>query len=262
MTGSTQQFVNAIVRTPAPSFASGLTTAKLGLPDYSLTLVQFDRYCAALSGCGLAVLTLLADENYPDSTFVEDTAVFTERCVILTRPGAEVRRGEVKLIKPTVSRFRSELRVIEAPGTVDGGDVCQAGTHFFIGLSQRTNPDGARQLSNYLAEFDYTSSVVDIRGDNELLHLKSGLAYLTNRNLVISESLCEKEAFRSFELIQVSNSESYACNCVAVNDYVLVASGFPDLQETLDHLGYKTIALEVSEFRKMDGGLSCLSLRF
>ena len=262
MTGSTQQFVKAIVRTPAPNFAHGLTTERLGPPDYSLTLVQFDKYCSALFECGLDVIKLPADDAYPDSTFVEDTAVFTERCVILSRPGAEVRRGEVELIAPTISRFRSEVRVIEHPGTLDGGDICQADRHFFIGLSQRTNPEGAQQLSNYLAEFDYTSSVVDIRADNKLLHLKSGVAYLNDGQLVVSESLCENDAFRSFELIQVSDAESYACNCVAVNDCVLVASGFPIIRKTLDQLGYQTVALEVSEFRKMDGGLSCLSLRF
>jgi dimethylargininase len=262
LTGSTQQFANAIVRTPAPNFASGLTTAELGPPDYSLTLVQFDNYCSALSECGLDVTTLSADKNYPDSTFVEDTAVFTERCVILTRPGAECRQGEVELIRPTISRFRSELRVIGPPGTLDGGDVCQAGSHFFIGISKRTNPDGARQLSTHLAEFDYTASVVDIRDNDNLLHLKSGVAYLSDGNLVVSESLCTNQAFRSFELIRVSSSESYACNCVAVNDHVLMASGFPVLQATLGQLGYQTVALDASEFRKMDGGLSCLSLRF
>jgi dimethylargininase len=262
LTGPAKQFAKAIVRIPAATFAGGLTTANLGVPDYSLALVQFNNYCSALSECGLELIALPADENYPDSTFVEDTAVFTDRCVILTRPGARVRRGEVELIAPTISRFRTEVRVIEDPGTLDGGDVCRAGSHFFIGLSQRTNEEGAQQLSNYLAQFDYTSSVVDIRTDNKLLHLKSGIAYLSDDTLVLNERLSENESFASFERITVPDSEGYACNCVAVNDKVLIASGFAALKTSLDQLGYKTVALEMSEFQKMDGGLSCLSLRF
>ena len=186
----------------------------------------------------------------------------TDQCVILTRPGALVRRGEVAAIAPAITELRSEVREIKSPGTLEGGDICQAGTHFFIGLSERTNHEGAQQLSKHLAEFGFTSNFVDIRNNDEMLHLKSGLSYLGDGRMVISESLKADQNFNSFELIQASSSDSYACNCIAVNGRVLIASGFPVLKEKLDQLGYLTIELEVSEFRKMDGGLSCLSLRF
>jgi dimethylargininase len=259
---SSPQFIKALVRTPASNFAEGLTSANLGAPDYSLTLEQFNKYCFALSECGLEIVTLPADDRYPDSTFVEDTAVITDRCVILTRPGAMVRRGEVALIAPAISELRSEIRQIEFPGTLDGGDICQAGAHFFIGLSERTNQDGAKQLSTHLAEFGYTSSVVDIRNNDELLHLKSGLTYLGDGRMVICECLKGSESFKEFELIQASQSEGYPCNCLVINGRVLLAAGFPGFKQKLDQLGYVTMELEVSEFRKMDGGLSCLSLRF
>ena len=259
---TSHNFENAIVRVPSSKFADGLTSANLGPPVYSLALDQFENYCSVLSSCGLEVTRLHADNNYPDSTFVEDTAVLTKHCAILTRPGADARRGEVELIAPTISRFRSEIRVITEPGTLDGGDICQAGTHFFIGLSHRTNEEGAKQLSAHLAEFGYTSSTVDIRADNELLHLKSGLASLNDGSLVVCESLFGNENFERFERITVSREEEYACNCVALNESILIADGFPKFHETLDKLGHQTIALNVSEFRKMDGGLSCLSLRF
>jgi dimethylargininase len=262
LTASTPPFKKALVRIPAANFADGLTSANLGAPDYSLALVQFSSYCSALSECGLEVITLPADDRYPDSTFVEDTAVVTDRCVILTRPAELVRRGEVAAIAPAINELRSEVREIKSPGTLEGGDICQAGTHFFIGLSERTNHEGAQQLSNHLAEFGLTSTFVDIRNNDELLHLKSGLSYLGDGRMVVSESLKADQNFKSFELIQVSSMESYACNCIAVNGRVLLASGFPVLKEKLDQLGYHTIDLEVSEFRKMDGGLSCLSLRF
>jgi dimethylargininase len=262
LTASTPPFKKALVRTPASTFAEGLTSANLGAPDYSLALVQFNSYCSALSDCGLEVITLLADDRYPDSTFVEDTAVVTDQCLILTRPGALVRRGEVAAIAPAITELRFEVREIKSPGTLEGGDICQAGTHFFIGLSERTNHEGAQQLSNHLTEFGFTSSFVDIRNNDEMLHLKSGVAYLGDGRMVISESLKADQNFKSFELIHASSLETYACNCISVNGRVLIASGFPVLKEKLDQLGYLTIELDVSEFRKMDGGLSCLSIRF
>jgi dimethylargininase len=144
---------------------------------------------------------------------------------------------------------------------LDGGDVCQAGNHFFIGLSERTNESGAQQLAGVAAPFGYSSSFVDIREIDGLLHLKSGLAYLGGNRLVVTEAL-GGVAFPEHELIHVKSNETYAANCIRVNDAVLLAAGYPKLAGTLKALGYETIALDMSEFQKMDGGLSCLSLRF
>lgn len=211
---------------------------------------------------------LESDPNYPDSTFVEDTAILGERFneasqsfVIITRPGAPSRRGEATNMRSVVAEFYSEILSIQAPGTLDGGDVCQAGNHFFIGLSNRTNEAGAQQLVELLAPLGYSSSFVDIRKIDGLLHLKSGLAYLGDSRLAVTESL-GKVVFSGYELIRVHSKENYAANCIRVNDYVLVAGGYPTFAETLSELGYQTIALDMSEFQKMDGGLSCLSLRF
>ena len=140
-------FSRAIVRRPAPNFSEGLTTAKLGAPDYERVQKQHQVYCAALEQCGLTLITLLADPEYPDSTFVEDTAVLTERCAVLTRPGAPSRAGEVARIKDSLDDLYPSLFSIMAPGTLDGGDVCDLGDHFFIGISERTNEAGARQLA-------------------------------------------------------------------------------------------------------------------
>ncbi len=269
-------FRRAIVRPPASNFSQGLTTAGLGAPDYERALRQHREYCAALVECGLRVITLAADEDYSDATFVEDTAVLTDRCAVLTRPGAPSRAGEVASMRMALAQFFPNLSAIEAPGTVDGGDVCEAGNHFFIGLSERTNEAGARQLVELLARFGYTSSSMDIRNESSLLHLKSGIAYLGDNNhhptraahagtpdrLVVSETFAGRAECAGYELIVVNDTEAYAANCVRVNDYVLVAAGFPVFTRKLQALGYQTIALEMSEFEKMDGGLSCLSLRF
>lgn len=267
-------FTRAIVRLPARNFSQGLTTAELGAPDYERALMQHEAYCAALIQCGLTVTRLAPEDIYPDSTFVEDTAVLTDRCAVLTRPGASSRAGEVANMRRALAEFFPNLSAIEAPGTVDGGDVCEAGRHFFIGLSQRTNEAGAQQLADLLAPFGYTSSFVDIRNESSLLHLKSGIAYLGDNHptraapagtpdcLVVTAAFAGRAEFAGYDQFIVNDAEAYAANCVRVNDYVLVAAGYPVFTAKLQTLGYQTIALEMSEFEKMDGGLSCLSLRF
>jgi dimethylargininase len=254
-------FRRAIVRMPGENFADGLTTADLGKPDFSRVLVQHATYCDALEQCGLELVRLEADLEHPDSTFVEDAAVLTKNSAILARPGAASRVGEVMGIRESVERFYSTIHEIESPGTLDGGDICEAGSHFFIGISHRTNEDGARQLAQLLAKEGYTSSVVDIRNMTSILHLKSGVAYLDNNHLVVMEELADRKEFAGYNLLCVPAEESYACNCVLVNDHVLLPAGFPWIDEALTGLGYRPLRLDMSEFRKMDGGLSCLSLR-
>jgi dimethylargininase len=255
-------FRRAIVRVPAANFADGLTTVDLGTPDVAKALEEHEAYCRALADCGLALTRLPADPRHPDSTFVEDAAVLTPRGAILTRPGAVSREGEVAGIAEALAAFFPALRRIEAPGTLDGGDVCEAGNHWFIGISQRTNAEGARQLARFLAEDDLTSSLVDIRGVSGILHLKSGIAWLSGRRLVVIDSLAGDPAFAGWDLVRVDPAEDYAANCIAVNDAVFFAKGFPRLERRLGELGYRPLVLDMSEFQKMDGGLSCLSLRF
>ena len=255
-------FTKAIVRPPCANFADGLTGAALGKPICELALEQHQAYCEALEKCGLALTRLAPDERYPDSTFVEDTAVLTERGAVIARPGASSRLGEIEEIERVLSANYQRIRKISAPGTVDGGDVCEAGNRFFIGVSRRTNEDGASQLAGFLEEFGYESTLIDIRGLSNILHLKSGLAYLSGNRLVIIDELRELKQFSGYDLVQVNAAEAYAANCVAVNGRILIAAGYTDLQRRLEKLDYETIALDMSEFQKMDGGLSCLSLRF
>ncbi len=255
-------FSSAVVRLPSANFAEGLTSGRLGAPVYAEALKQHEAYCAALEQCGLKLVRLEADDRYPDSTFVEDAAVITERGAILARPGAASRIGEVGGAREALARFYSTLISIHHPGTLDGGDICEAGNHFFIGISERTNETGALQLTELLASWDYTSSFVDIRNMKGILHLKSGLAYLGDNHLVVIDALSKHGQFRTYDLIGVIKHEEYAANCIRVNEHVLVAAGYPELEKRLIELGYQTIALEMSEFQKMDGGLSCLSIRF
>lgn len=262
-------FTRAIVRPPAPNFAEGLTTAGLGAPDYTLALQQHQAYYAALEQCGLRLIRLEPDPDYPDSTFVEDVAIVTDALAILTRPGAPSRNGEVGRMRETLANLFGTVFEIDAPGTLDGGDVCQAGNHFFIGVSERTNEAGANQLGEFLQQAGYAATLIDFRksvpggvASGSLLHLKSGIAYLGDNRLVIIESLARRKEFAGYDLVLVDQAELYAANCIRVNDDVLIAKGHPKLEAQLRELGYQTIAVDMTEFQKMDGGLSCLSLRF
>jgi dimethylargininase len=255
-------FHQAIVRQPAMNFAEGLTTFQGPPPNYEKAVEQHEAYCVALKKCGLELTRLEPDANHPDSTFVEDVAVLTPKAAILTRPGAKSRAGEVEKIRPALKKFFQTIHEITAPATLDGGDICEAGNHFFIGISRRTNEEGAKQLAVFLAQTGYTSTFVNICTMNSILHLKSGIACIADHQLVVMEELAERPEFRGYDRIRVNPGESYAANCVRVNDYVLIPTGFPNLAGQLTRRGFKLLPLEVSEFQKMDGGLSCLSLRF
>jgi dimethylargininase len=256
------QFDNAIVRLPGANFSDGLTTATSeSAPDLSRAQAQHAAYCSALAGCGLDLTVMDADLQYPDGTFVEDTFVIADRVAIATRPGAKTRMGEVASVAAALRRFRPRWEQIEAPGTVDGGDVCQADEHFFIGLSARTNEAGAAQLAAILERHHYSTSTVDIRGHATLLHLKSGIAYLGERRFLVVHGFPAIDAIAAAERIEVAQSEAYAANCVRVNDQVLIAAGYSGVANALRQRGLRVRALEMSEFAKMDGGLSCLSLR-
>ena len=255
-------FTRAIVKEPCANFASGLTTVNLGKPDLEVVLRQHQAYCEALESCGLELIRLSPDDKYPDSTFVEDMAVLTPRGAVLTWPGAASRFDEVLSIAPVVKKYFSNVQWIKKPNTLDAGDVCEAGEHFFIGISRRTSGNGARQLAGYLNAFGYTTSLIDIRGLSNILHLKSGMAYLSGKRLVVIEALRNVPEFSGYDLICLNSSEEYAANCLTLNGKTLIASGFPTIRHELEQLGYPIISLDMSEFQKMDGGLSCLSLRF
>jgi dimethylargininase len=256
------KFTRAIVRPPAATFAAGITSSDLGPPDLTLALKQHDAYCRALVRLGLSLVSLPPDPEFPDSTFVEDAAIVTSMGAILARPGAPSRAGEVTALGAALGRWFPELGEITAPGTVDGGDVCEAGEHFFIGVSKRTNPEGGAELAAWLKERGFGSSVIDIRKSSGMLHLKTALSWLGERQLLAWSEVAGHESLRGWEVVEVPKGEEYAANCIRVNDAVLVAGGFPKTAALLRTLGYVVESIEMSEYRKMDGGLSCLSVRW
>lgn len=252
-------FSNAIVRKPSRSMIQGLTSANLGIPDYQNALRQHENYVAALKNCGVKVEVLDADENYPDSTFVEDVALLTPHCAIITNPGAPSRRGEITAMSKVLKSYYSSIEYIVTPGYVEAGDIMMVGNHYYIGLSARTNPEGAEQLISILNMYGMTGAIVKLK---KVLHLKTGLAYLENNNMVVCGEFLSHSEFRKFNIIEISEEESYAANCVWANNKVIVPAGYPIAKRKLVDAGYSVIEVDVSEFRKLDGGLSCLSLRF
>jgi dimethylargininase len=252
-------FKKAIVRKPCKNLVNGLTTANLGKPDYQLALIQHQAYIKVLKECGLEVTVLEANENYPDSTFVEDTALLTPHCAIITNPASHSRNGEIIELSQVIENFYPIVETISTPGTLEGGDIMMVGNHFCIGLSERTNLFGANQLIGILAKYGLIGSTIPVKN---ALHLKSGVSYLENNNPLVTSSFINKPEFQKYNLILVDDDESYAANSLWINDKVLVPKGFPKTKKKIKQAGYTTIEVDVSEFRKLDGGLSCLSLRF
>jgi dimethylargininase len=253
------EFRNAIVRRPCPSIINGLTTVSLGKPDYKKALDQHAEYVEALKNTGLNVLILEEDDLHPDSTFIEDVALCTPACAIITNPGAESRRNETKGIGKVLQEFYNSLEEIVSPGTLDAGDVMMTGSHLFIGISGRTNSEGASQLIKILEKYPMTVSTISLY---KMLHLKSGASYLEKNNMLVCGELASCKDLERFNRIIVDPDENYAANSLWINDTVLIPSGFPKTRRKIENAGYRTIIIDVSEFRKIDGGLSCLSLRF
>jgi len=252
-------FTKAIVRKPCKAMLNGLTEAKMGLPDYALACEQHQDYINALKECGLQVTELPALEDYPDSCFVEDVALLTAKCAILTHPGAVSRRGETPHIEEAIKAFYPEIERIDLSGHVEAGDIMMVDDHFYIGLSARTDTQGATQLIDILNKHNLSGSMVEM---SELLHLKTGLSYLENNNLLTFGEMHTHPDFIQFTRIEIGSDEDYAANSVWINGTVLVPKGFPKALHAIQQLGYKTREVAMSEFQKLDGGLSCLSLRF
>lgn len=255
-------FKNVIVKRPCKALINGITSnPQLGMPDYELALKQHDAYIEALKQCNVNITILEADERYPDSCFVEDPAVITRECAIITNPGASSRNGEKEEIEKVIRNFFSDDKIeyIKAPGTLEGGDVMMVKDHFYVGRSHRTNEEGIRQFISILNKYGLSGSEVPLE---EVLHLKTGVNYIENNTMLVSGEFIKKKDFQKYNLIVVPEEEAYGANCIWVNDKVIVAKGYPTVEKAIRDLGYEVLVVDTSEYRKIDGGLSCLSLRF
>ena len=255
-------FHNCIVRKPCKALVSGITSGLYpGKPDYELACKQHEHYIECLKQCGVQVEVLPPLEEYPDSVFVEDPAVVTKSCAIITNPGAASRNGEKNEILSAIQKFYPEDKIhfITGEGSLEGGDVMMVGEHFYVGRSARTNEEGIRQLTEILAKYGLICSEVTLE---KVLHLKTGVNYLENNNMLVSGEFVTKPDFETYHRVEIPEEEAYAANCIWVNDTVIVPEGYPAVLKAVQDMGYRTLTVDTSEFRKLDGGLSCLSLRF
>ena len=254
------RFTNAIVREPSPSVQFGLRSKNFGDPDFELLLSHHQAYVDALVEAGLSVEILPALEKFPDSLFVEDAALCLPQGAVILSPGAASRREESKFIEPALAKFFSKVVVLQGPGNLDGGDVLVTESEIIVGLSERTNVQGVRSLSEAVEPWGYT--VRQVSTPSGVLHLKSDCSLLDVDTILATRRLGSTGVFANYRLIEVPDDEELAANSIRVNDSVLVPAGFPQTVRLLEELGYRVSNIPNSECQKIDGGLSCLSLRF
>jgi dimethylargininase len=226
--------------------------------DVNQAIAQHKAYEQCLERLGVRVISLPAMPDLPDSVFVEDAAIIVDELAILTRIGTASRRAESAALRDTLSRYRP-VKEMTAPATVDGGDVVRAGHDFFIGNSQRTNCEGARQLGEILSSLG--SSVQPVNVQN-CLHLKSACSYLGNKMLLVNSALVDPALFGDLEVINVDPEEPAAANALMVNETVMMPDCFPKTISLLERRGFKVEPLDVSELQKAEAGVTCCSLIF
>ena len=259
------RFTHAIVREVSDTFPSGITTVKSGVPDIKKARKQHKKYCEALEANGIELIKLSKLNVFPDSVFVEDTAVKVENTFVIGRAGVASRLGENKdIIEVLGERF--DLEFIEFPGTIEGGDIISTGNHYFIGLSSRTNYEGIVQFINILEKKGFTYSVIPVRN---VLHLKTGASFVSSDEKWINFMLAVDELGVSFDHYYffpriVEDKEAYAANVLSLNKgTVLMPKGFPGVKKKIYDKGInKIVEIDMSEFQKMDGSLTCLSILF
>jgi len=251
--------LRALTRQVGSSFAACELTFLDRQPiDVPKAIEQHRAYEACLSGLGVQVTSLSADPSFPDGVFVEDPAIVLDEIAIITRPGAESRRGETKNIAQALSQFR-ELRYIREPGTLEGGDVVHIGRTLYVGLSLRTSQDGIAQLAELVKPFGYRVVPVEVNG---CLHLKSGACWAGGDMILANRHWIDVEKFRDFKIIEVANDEPSAADVLLVGDRLIMPSSFPRTVEILEASGIRVHPIDVSELQKAEAGVTCLSLIF
>ena len=247
----------AITRRPGPNAGEGETSVELGSPNLPLLMQQHQHYVDTLQSLGVEVTVLDELNDYPDAYFVEDVAIVVPEVAVLTRPGADSRRGEVEFIADSLARLRN-LEVISEPGTLDGGDVLIVGRHCVVGLSERTNREGAEMLGEILAGYGYRTDIIDV---TEALHFKSNVNFLDEHSLLVTQQSYWLDCLADYRKFVVPEGEEYAANVVWINGSILVSESYDGTCRLLQENGFNTIPMPTSEIEKMDGGLTCLSLR-
>jgi len=254
------RFTHAITRTPPVSAVDGLRAEDVGNPDVALMMAHHDAYVHALKQAGLEVRVVDALEDFPDSLFVEDTALCLQEGAIVLRPGAPTRFGESLAMTPHLEEVYTEVRTLEGPGFIEGGDILTTESEILVGKSERTNSLGIEELRRSVADWGYM--VREVTTPPGVLHFKSDCSLLDGSTILSTPRLSRSGCFEGYTVIDVGEGEEPAANSIRVNDVVFMPRGFPVTAERVREAGFVVIELDNSECQKIDGGLSCLSVRF
>jgi dimethylargininase len=247
----------ALTHVPSPNMAEGLRTYVGRAPiDHDLAARQHEDYCRLLRACGAEVRVLDVNRALPDCAFIEDTAVVLDEVAVLASMGDAARRAEPAGVEPELRKYR-EVHRVEAPATLEGGDVLRVGRTLLVGLSRRTNAAGVSALADVVGRHGYAVAGVPVRG---CLHLKTACTALDERRLLVNPAWLEAGALRGFELVRVPAEEPWAANVLRVGDCVCVPAGHVRVADTLRELGLDVRLIDLSEFAKAEGGVTCLSL--
>ena len=226
--------------------------------DYSLAVQQHLGYCRLLSDCGLQVIELTVNRSYPDSTFIEDTAVVFDELAVVASMGTESRRGEVSAIETELAKYRETTR-IELPATLEGGDVLRLGRKVFVGISPRTSLEGVESLKQILEPLNYEVIPVKVTG---CLHLKSACTTIDECTLLANPHWLELEPFGDFQIIRLAEEEPGAANCLSIQGTLVMHVGFSKTIACLQDLGFAVKTVDISELLKAEAGLTCKSIIF
>ena len=250
--------LRALTRQVGPSFAACELTFLDRQPiDVAKAVEQHRNYEACLSELGANITSLAADPAFPDGVFVEDPAIVLDEIAIVTRPGAESRRGETVSVAEALAPFR-DLRTIQEPATLEGGDVVRVGKTLFVGLSSRTSQEGISQLRALLEPFGYRVVAVEVRG---CLHLKSGACWAGGDVILANRNWIDASPFRDFNIIDVPDEEPSAADVLPIGDTLLVPANFVRTCELLAAVT-RVRPIDVSELQKAEAGVTCMSLLF
>ena len=224
--------------------------------DYPRAVQQHDQYQQLLRSLGATVITLPSDDECPDCCFLEDTALVLDEIAVITRPGSETRRREVDGVAPTILKYRNAVR-IDAPGTVEAGDVLRMGRKLFVGLSTRTNQQGIETLQTALKAYGYEVIAIPMKG---ALHLKSVCTALDDHTVLADPRHFDATEFSEYTLIEVPSEESMAANVLRINGTICIHAGFHQTAALLRARGFDIRTIDISEFLKAEAGLTCMSI--
>lgn len=260
MSDPTYEFSRAITRRPAASIVDGLRAEDTGTPDLEQMLADHAHYVATLKRAGAEVIELPPLDAYPDAVFVEDTALCLPQGAVLMRPGAPSRMGEVDKIAPTIRQVFDDVRRIEGQGHVEGGDILVTGREILVGRSDRSDAAGVAELAGIVAEWGHT--LREVFTPPGVLHFKTDCSLLDGETILSTRRLDASGCFTGYRVLHVPEGEEAAANSIRFNRFVLLPAGFPRTAEMLDKAGYDVVEINNAECAKLDGGMSCLSLRF